>query len=98
MIQDTVKDSFTQDELITIYEKASSPQQEALLAAARELFPERMAAPEPPMLKVEEGLHGRCFCRTPDRENAVAEAPKYTIKSGHCSWVGIMEDGEALKY
>lgn len=50
------------------------------------------------MLKVEEGLHGRCFCRTPDRENAVAEAPKYTIKSGHCSWVGIMEDGEALKY
>lgn len=96
MIQDTVKDSFTQDELIAIYQKAGSPHQEALLAAARELFPERMAAPEPPMLKVEEGLHGRCFCRTPDREEA--EAPQYTIKSGHCNWVGIMEDGEALKY
>ncbi len=96
MIQDTVVDAFTQDELIAIYQTAGSPQEDALRAAARALFPERMAAQVPPMLKVEEGLHGRCFCRTPDRKEA--EAPKYTIKSGHCSWVAIMEDGEALKY
>ncbi len=96
MIQEPVGDFFTQDELIAIYQKAGSAQETALQAAARELFPERMAAPEPPMLLVEEGPHGRSFCRTPDRQ--VAEAPKYTIKSGRCNWVAIMEDGEALKY
>jgi hypothetical protein len=96
MIKNTVADFFTQEELIQIYEKAGSPQQAALRAAAEELFPQRMGSDTPPMLKVEEGLHGRAFCRTEDRKTA--EVPKYTIKSGQCSWVGVFEDGTALPY
>jgi hypothetical protein len=96
MIQNTVADAFTQDELIEIYHKAGSAEQDALIAAAKELFPQRMEADQPPMLKVETGLHGRGFRRHPEDE--VAETPVYTLKSGCCNWVGIMEDGEALKY
>ncbi|MCD8144784.1 MAG: hypothetical protein LUD79_05535 [Oscillospiraceae bacterium] len=93
MIQGSTRDYFTQEELIRIYEAAGSPEQEALETAARSLFPERMAAPEPPMLKSETGLHGRWFIRDDQPEE-----PAYTIKSGRCCWVGILKDGTALPY
>jgi hypothetical protein len=55
-----------------------------------------MAAEQPPMLRVETGLHGRRFRRHPEDETV--ETPAYTLKSGRCQWVGIMEDGEAIPY
>ena len=95
MIQGSNRDYFTQDELIAIYQKAGSPEQSALTEAARSLFPERMSAEEPPLLKVENGTRGRWFLRG---ENSRPEAPLYTVKSGHCCWIGILEDGTALPY
>jgi hypothetical protein len=96
MIRNTVADAFSQKELIEIYHKAGSVEEEALIAAAKELFPQRMAAEQPPMLRVETGLHGRRFLRHPEDETV--ETPAYTLKSGQCQWVGIMEDGEAIPY
>ncbi len=95
MIQGSTQDYFTQEELIQIYQDAGGAERNALLAAAQRLFPERMVAENRPFLLVEEGIHGRWFVLDPD---APAEAPQYTIKSGHCSWIGILQDGTALPY
>lgn len=95
MIQGSDRDFFSQEELIQIYQAAGSPEQEALFTAARDLFPDRMAAADPPMLKVETGIHGRWFVRDEKEE---PEAPIYTVKSGRCCWIGILEDGTALPY
>ena len=96
MIKTDDFDYFTQDELIAVYEKAGSPEEADLRAAALSLFPERMQAEKPPMLRVETGIHGRWFYL--DEARTVIQEPKYTIKSGRCCWVGVMEDGSVQKY
>ena len=96
MVKASKDDYFTQDELLAIYEKAGEPNETALLEAAAALYPDRIAADKPPMLKCEEGIHGRWFYL--DEERTVYEPPEFTIKSGHCSWIAVMKNGTALKY
>lgn len=95
MIQGSTQVYFTQDELIQIYQHAGSAEQNALLSSAKALFPDRMAAEVPPLLKAEPGIHGRWFIRD---EKTGPEEPVITIKSGHFNWIGILEDGTALPY
>ncbi len=95
MIEGSTQDYFNTEELIAIYQKAGCAEQTALYTAAGQLFPLRMQADNAPFILVEEGLHGRWFVLGEGQE---AQQPVYTIKSGHCAWIGVLQDGTALPY